>query len=49
MDVKPDDSIYYSIVKNSGTYERDFCRDMYIQIEYMIKKCGCLGNYDNEF
>lgn len=45
MDIKDSDSIYYRFTKSAGPYKREYCRDVYIQIEHIIKKCGCLGSY----
>ena len=44
MTVKEGDSIYFRLANQMGVdYTIDMCRDLYVQVEFIIKNCACLG------
>ena len=37
------DSLYFNLTHQYTRYNRESCREMYIQYKYIIKNCRCIG------
>lgn len=42
LSLQPDDSVYFQITVASTKYSHKYCRDVFIQLNYYMRRCQCM-------